>query len=214
MKKNTETTLSIDLSSGTGSVAVHRRDNHKLTLLAEEWLAEPLKHSETLLGAVERALKDQGPADVSRFITASGPGSFTGLRVAYACLKAFCFATGRPLETVDGHEARALAYFDLHPSAAEVSVSTQMTREAFWVSKFLLLPNQTVRRTGDEKKTSLVELNGLVLTDRESPQGTCFPLKARYLAEVFQRCSTRQSFLTEAELAAAAPLYFGSRPYG
>jgi tRNA threonylcarbamoyl adenosine modification protein YeaZ len=212
--KTSETILSIDLSSSPGSVCVHREQNGKRVLISEVWLAEPLKHSEALLGAVHGALQGQGLGEVSRFVTASGPGSFTGLRVAYACLKAFCLATGSPLETVDGHEARALAYYDLNPLPAELTIATQMTREAFWVSEFVRQPHQTVERKADEKREALLETAGLLLTDKEYAQGECFPLKARYLAEVFERCSTRKSFLTEAELAASTPLYFGSRPYG
>ncbi len=183
-------------------------------LVAEECLVEPMKHSETLLGAVEKALRGQSLGSVSRFVTACGPGSFTGLRVAYSSLKAFCLATGRPLETVDGHEARALAYCDLHGKTAEIAVATQMTRDAFWVSRFVRLPDQTVKRVGDERKDSLLGTTGLLLTDKESPEGFYFPLQARHLAEGLSRCLTRCSFSSEEELAGSAPLYFGSRPYG
>jgi tRNA threonylcarbamoyl adenosine modification protein YeaZ len=206
--------LSIDLSSTKGSVCVHSLQHEKLELLAEEVLSEPMKHSETLISAVQRALRGQSLADVSRFVTACGPGSFTGLRVAYASLKAFCLATGSPLDVVDGHEARALAYADLHPLAREITVATQMTRDAFWVSQFVRSQDGTVQRVWEEKRDSLPETSGALLVDKESHRGVYFPLHARFLAEGLSRCASRRSFHTEAELATASPVYFGSKPYG
>lgn len=204
--------LAVDLSSPVGSLSLHSNRNGDVQTRAEVSLDDQGKHSESVIPAVETLLNQAGVAltDVDRFIVASGPGSFTGLRVAYAALKAFSFALDKPIEAVDGHEARALGY--LRENAGdEVTVSTLVAREKFLVSVF--------RRDGDaavlvseDLVTALPDAQ-VLLVDRQSPSGVFYPLRSSHLALALAHARTRESFSDWPSTAAASPKYLGSRQY-
>jgi tRNA threonylcarbamoyladenosine biosynthesis protein TsaB len=71
-------------------------------LLAETYVECDRKHSERLLGTVDWALNQAGATfnDVDAFAIASGPGSFTGLRIGIAAFKGFALAQNKPLAGV------------------------------------------------------------------------------------------------------------------
>ena len=87
--------LAIDTSTALGSVAVGRGSE----LLAEIVVGVSTKHSESLLPAIDYALRSAGlePPDLGAVVVAGGPGSFTGVRVAGATAKGFVRALGVPL---------------------------------------------------------------------------------------------------------------------
>ncbi|MDR3274843.1 MAG: tRNA (adenosine(37)-N6)-threonylcarbamoyltransferase complex dimerization subunit type 1 TsaB [Endomicrobium sp.] len=60
-------------------------------------------HSEMIVPAVERLLKDTGNAfqDIDKFAVSTGPGSFTGIRVGMTAIKIFAQALNKPVAAVD-----------------------------------------------------------------------------------------------------------------
>src|SRR5690606_28204288 len=99
--------LAIDTSTALGSVAVGRRNE----LLAEVVVGVSAKHSESLLPAIDFALRSSGlePAGLGAVVVAGGPGSFTGVRVAAATAKGLVRALGIPLFAYSGLLALAAA---------------------------------------------------------------------------------------------------------
>lgn len=77
--------LAFDTSSSTGSVALSRGE----VLAGVRTFEADRGHSRKLLPAIEGILDDLGLhiGGVDLFATVIGPGSFTGLRVALACLR-------------------------------------------------------------------------------------------------------------------------------
>src|SRR5690606_33266093 len=74
------------------------------------------RHEEMLRGQAERlmpmleemlAAQGIGWRDVAAFAVGTGPGNFTGLRVAVAAARGLALSTGRPAFGVDGFAARA-----------------------------------------------------------------------------------------------------------
>jgi tRNA threonylcarbamoyladenosine biosynthesis protein TsaB len=61
-----------------------------------------MRHSELLMGVIDSLLNSAGlkPADLEAAACMKGPGSFTGLRIAYAAAKGFSLALGIPLASV------------------------------------------------------------------------------------------------------------------
>ena len=85
--------LAIDTATRAGSVALARGAN----LLSLQTGDNETSHSVDLISTVDVALKSIGVKlnDVDLFAAASGPGSFTGLRIGLASIKSFAVSVGR-----------------------------------------------------------------------------------------------------------------------
>jgi tRNA threonylcarbamoyladenosine biosynthesis protein TsaB len=99
--------LAVESATLSGGVALLDGDR----LLGEITLNIAITHSERLMSAVDRLLGDCGlaPADLDGLAVSVGPGSFTGLRVGLATVKALAMALDlpvAPVPTLDGLAAR------------------------------------------------------------------------------------------------------------
>lgn len=98
--------LAIDTATNAGGVALGR--NNELIAL---WMSKsPLRYSESLISWVEFLLGQQSLklSDIGCFAVTVGPGSFTGLRIGLAAVKAFSQVLDRPVFGVS--TLLALAY--------------------------------------------------------------------------------------------------------
>jgi len=97
--------LGLDTSGRLWSVALVR-DGASVDALTGD-AARP--HAERLPGDVLALLDRHGlrTADVDLFAVATGPGSFTGLRIGIAAIQGLAYATGRPAVGVSALEALA-----------------------------------------------------------------------------------------------------------
>ncbi len=96
--------LAFDTTSEQGGVGLYR-DAECLVLLANQGPAN--LYSVTLFEMVDRALEQAKVAlrDVELFAVATGPGSFTGIRVGLAAAQAWATAFGRPAQGISILEA-------------------------------------------------------------------------------------------------------------
>lgn len=95
--------LALDSSGLVASVALVQDDN----LIAEYTVQYKKTHSQTLLPMLEeiRRMVDLDLEEVDAIAVASGPGSFTGLRIGSATAKGLAFALEKPIipvPTLDG----------------------------------------------------------------------------------------------------------------
>ena len=99
--------LGIETSTIQGGVALVGEAG----LLSEYTLNVEATHSERLLPAIDRTLRDAGLelGALQGLAVAIGPGSFTGLRIGLSTAKALAYATGLPLVGVPSLEALAWA---------------------------------------------------------------------------------------------------------
>ena len=97
--------MSIDACDSRGSIAV-LRDNSLLALAEHE---SGVDYSSWLLPAVEEALARAGieMRELDGYVVASGPGSFTGVRVGLTTVKGWAEVYGRPVAAVSRLEAIA-----------------------------------------------------------------------------------------------------------
>jgi len=100
MSKESETQnrpliLAIETGTRAGSIAVARGEQ-VMSLRAGD---ESVSHSTNLIEMIQAALQEAEAtlSDVDLFAAAVGPGSFTGLRIGLATVKAFAACTGRQL---------------------------------------------------------------------------------------------------------------------
>ncbi len=98
--------LAMDTTFQAMSVALLQRER----VLAELYLDAGRRHEETLVPAVEQVLSCAGVvmSEVDLFACASGPGSFTGVRVGMGTAKGFARALNKPLAGVSSLEALAM----------------------------------------------------------------------------------------------------------
>jgi tRNA threonylcarbamoyladenosine biosynthesis protein TsaB len=108
--------LALDTTSAVGSLAL-LRDGVTMALRAME---APDGFGHVLFGEVERLLKESGVGltAVDCFAAASGPGSFTGVRIGLTAAKGFAETLSRPAVAVS--TLRALASYGSGPCRAAV----------------------------------------------------------------------------------------------
>jgi tRNA threonylcarbamoyladenosine biosynthesis protein TsaB len=99
--------LALETSGRLGSVAVGAAGRVR----AETRLEVPGNHAAELIPAIESALLEAGVrrAELAGIVVGSGPGSFTGVRIAAATAKGLAHALGLPLWAFSSLEAGAAA---------------------------------------------------------------------------------------------------------
>jgi tRNA threonylcarbamoyladenosine biosynthesis protein TsaB len=101
----TELILAVDTTHEFGSLALLRGRE----VLEEMLLHSPEGFGQILFGRLAELLARHAckTADVDCFAAASGPGSFTGVRIGLACVKGLAEATGKPAVAVSNLAAMA-----------------------------------------------------------------------------------------------------------
>ncbi len=91
--------LAVETSSKTASVALVSEEK----LLGEFTVQTKFTHSQSLLPMVDQMLKQAGVSitEIDGFAASMGPGSYTGLRIGIAAVKAFGFALNKPVYGVE-----------------------------------------------------------------------------------------------------------------
>ena len=118
--------LSVETATLAGSVALSRGEKVIAALAGDSGVS----HSNTLLSDIDRVLAEAGVelADVDLFAVATGPGSFTGLRIGIATVKGLAATLDRPAAGVPTLHAVALA---AGPSARSVALLPAGRGEVF-----------------------------------------------------------------------------------
>lgn len=103
--------LAIDVSGRALSGAIGARESASPRILGEFCLDTGKNHSLALLPMTEALLRNchLKLADVDAFAVTVGPGSFTGLRIGLATVKAWCDALNKPAVAVGSLDAMARA---------------------------------------------------------------------------------------------------------
>ena len=103
--------LAADTSGKNGSIALARGDAHEACDVIEVVPLAGGTFSAQLVPQIAALLAKHGftKNDIGAFAVASGPGSFTGLRVGLAAIKALAEILGKPIAAVSLLEAVAVA---------------------------------------------------------------------------------------------------------
>jgi len=97
--------LAVDTSSLVAAVAI--TDNERL--MGEYILNHKKNHSQKLMPMIKELMDnlELNPKDIDIFAAASGPGSFTGLRIGITTVKALAYAVNKPVVSVPTLDALA-----------------------------------------------------------------------------------------------------------
>lgn len=100
-----ERVLVIDTSGKVGQMALSDGGE----IVAERTLAEARRHARDLPVQIKEMLDERKwkPRDVTSLVVSIGPGSYTGLRVGIAAVKAFAYATGCEVFSIPTFDAIA-----------------------------------------------------------------------------------------------------------
>lgn len=110
--------LALDTSTRIGAVAVGAGGE----ILAESLLEVRATHSESVLPEIRRLFREAGRSldDLSEVVVGSGPGSFTGVRIAASFAKGLCYARSIPLYAFSSLAAIAAGIGDTRPVCAVI----------------------------------------------------------------------------------------------
>jgi tRNA threonylcarbamoyladenosine biosynthesis protein TsaB len=174
--------LALDSSTSLGSVALVRHG----ALVAEYTLSVRRTHAERLLPAVGQILADAGlaPVDLDALAVTTGPGSFTGLRIALATAKGLAYALNRPAVGVSTLKALA---FGVAGWADWVCPLLDARRGEAYAALYRTLPGGGVERSSDYLARSLPaildELERVAPAGRVALVGDAVPLHSALLRE-------------------------------
>jgi len=137
--------LGIETTTTQGGVAVVGEGG----LVSEYTLNVEVTHSERLLPAIDRTLRDAGleVTALQGLAVAIGPGSFTGLRIGLSTAKGLAYATGLPLVGVPSLEALAWAV----PAARwPICPVLDARKQEVYAALFRTRPDGVTRLTEDQ----------------------------------------------------------------
>ncbi len=182
--------LAIDTSGKNGSLALVHAEKEKLTTLELVPLAGRM-YSAQVIPSLHDALTRQHlmKSDLDAFIVASGPGSFTGLRVGLSTVKALSEVLHKPIVAVSVLEAAArLTNVDSHVIVAidagrkqlflgDYKFSTFEHTETLviWEEFFAAARNSSARLfSPDAVVREAAASHDIVIESMESPQADIF----------------------------------------
>lgn len=180
--------LGIELSSKQGSVALLKDGE----LLAEKsWIAERIRHG-VLFQALENLLQDAHISyyDISFYAVGRGPGSFSGMRIAFAAAQALAMPSKTEVRAVSSGAALALAA--AREGAEEIAVVGDARRGQVWVGMFSAVFAAAVpggRGSGSASPAAVEQTEDWKLVPYEDisvPEGTVgVSPEAERLSEIF-----------------------------
>jgi len=124
--------FALDTSSPVLSVALQKGEDP----IRESTLEGFLSHAENLLPMMHDLLKQEGLQihDIDSFLIGRGPGSFTGLRIGFATLKAICAL--KPVSCFGAESLDMIAGGIETQKASELAVCLDARREKIYVKRF------------------------------------------------------------------------------
>lgn len=136
--------LALDSSTRVGSVALLDGEE----LIAEYTLGVQRTHAERLMPAVVQVITDAGwqPQELEGLVVATGPGSFTGLRIAVTTAKALAYALGLPVVGISTLDALA---WGTGARGWLVSPLLNARRQQVYTSLYWLSETHELRREAD-----------------------------------------------------------------
>lgn len=134
--------LSIDSTAVTVSVALTDGDK----IIKNDFLNNGLTHSETLLPMINRVMQGYDYKMLEAIAIASGPGSFTGVRIGVATVKGLAFNSNIPCISVSTLEAIACNFTDFNGIVCAVMDARRMQ---FYNALFKIENGVVIRLTPD-----------------------------------------------------------------
>lgn len=162
--------LALDCTQNSGSIALGTAQE----ILYSSYFALKITHSETLLPAMDYALKFCGinKSSLSGIVLANGPGSFTGLRIGLATAKGLAMGISIPIYPYNSLELAAAVYYGCE--AQILSVVDAKMSEIYYALYDSELNELLPPRVGKPGEINALQLQNPIVTG----SGTAQVLKA------------------------------------
>ncbi|MBX7104776.1 MAG: tRNA (adenosine(37)-N6)-threonylcarbamoyltransferase complex dimerization subunit type 1 TsaB [Gemmataceae bacterium] len=167
----------------------------------------PARHAQGLIPALKRVLEVTGISwgDINLFIVNTGPGSFTGVRVALAAIKGIAFVGGQPVIGIDQFDAFAAGTAEPW-DRLDVVVDGQLNTVS--VVRFERLTGRTTPRTVHrDKLTDLLDSDVPWVSPSERLPAVSGYRRLRASAALFEAARPRMSEGRYDDLFALEPNY-------
>ena len=125
------TVLAFDSAGGACSAALLRDG----ALVARRWEEMDRGHGEVLMPMIETVTADCGYAALDLICVGTGPGGYTGLRIAIAAARGLALATGLPVLGVDNLQLHQQQVCRAHPGRG-CAVILETRRADFYLQTF------------------------------------------------------------------------------
>jgi tRNA threonylcarbamoyladenosine biosynthesis protein TsaB len=119
--------------------------------LSKKTIPEPDKHAELLIPSIEDVLKQNSIwyQDLGLIVAINGPGSFTAIRVALACVKTIKSSTSTPVILLNSLEIIAYKYRN-NFLYDKVFVANSSSVNEFFIGEFLIENQSVVSLSGPQ----------------------------------------------------------------
>ncbi|MGN0643136.1 MAG: tRNA (adenosine(37)-N6)-threonylcarbamoyltransferase complex dimerization subunit type 1 TsaB [Huintestinicola sp.] len=147
--------LGIDTSGKTASCALCDES----TVYGQYTFVTKLTHSQVILPLMKKMLSDAGfeLKDVDVVAAASGPGSYTGLRIGISAVKSICFALYKKCSGISSLESLAYNFRGTDSLICSVMHARQ---ELVYAAMFRTSADGSVERLSEDRIISMKELCG------------------------------------------------------
>lgn len=202
--------LCIDLAPAEGSVALYAVAGS----LYERAIPGSLRHTEQVIPTIDALLAESGQRLelLSGIILNRGPGSFTGLRVAFSTAKALVHSRSLSLHSVCGSEARKLGAIKERGLNELVQVVTCLTQEKYLVGTDKVLSREEMDKALSQSPESYL-VDPPTAKIFEAKALNAFGSQASHLALAFREGKSRRDYVTLKDVIEAAPEYYGTTRY-
>ncbi len=220
--------LALDLAGAITSWSIARMDVGKPCDIFDETIGQGQNHSEAMIPALIQLFEKShlSMSAIQKLLVMDGPGSYTGLRIAYAAIKAFAMSKNLPVVAIKSHEAKALAYaesvlWELPYDHIYCVSNHSMNR--YVSAHYRLRNNNQLQFVRENVVTGLNDFenadSALILTDDEDVsfmmpkeagvEVKTFPLQANFLFKAFDKSTSKKEYTTLEEVIALSPTYYG-----
>ncbi len=140
----------------------------------------PQIHAKALAPLIEKAmlLSEKSWDEIDAVAVGSGPGSYTGLRIAVSMAKGICFGQSKPLIAVGTMENLAVQGFEKYPQTERILVALEARRDEVYAAILdrqlnFIMPTQAIV-LGDFHPEPLLDHFNVLLLGDGTPKTSAF----------------------------------------
>ncbi len=220
--------LALDLSGSATSWALGRMENNRPQQIFKQTIGHSTNHSEAVISTLIQLFEKSHLSlnAVEKLLVTSGPGSYTGLRVALSTLKAFSLSRQFPIVTLSSHEAKVLAYAEKvawELPYDHIYCVSNLSMNRYVSAHYRVRDRQKIQFVRDSVITGLNDFedaeSALILTEDETlaflipkEDGVTIeacPFEASFLLTAYEKSAGKREYQSLEEVISLTPTYYG-----